>query len=140
MKQIVSTILGASLLVVSAASATETIVPLHELTEEMLQNFVTGNVDTLADIIEIQKDAVVPLNLLVTGDLLALDGTESTALQLRALKTFYVRCVEGEFGFSTDLAEWRPLSNFVTGACQILLLIEDKGPTAHIRLEVTENS
>lgn len=97
---------------------------VYNLTQQEINRITSGECPDVA--IEFTKNSVIPLNIFLRGDLLSLMENKQQAIaQVQVNQTFYVRCVENEFVFSFNLAEWKPLLEFVTGTASVMLGTEN---------------
>ncbi len=112
------------------------IVSLNDVTEELIEQFKKGQIQSL--IIECTEDTKLPLDLQLTGTVVSLTGTESSQLTLRILKTFYLKFEEDSLSASSDLKTWRDITEFLTGNIHALFQSESSNPKVILGAEVHE--
>lgn len=99
------------------------IVNFCDLTENDLEEVVQGlHPDK---IIEFSADTTLPINGYLKGDLIHLVENEEKWGAIEIRQTFYARYTDKELLFSSDLTEWKPLLEFITGEASIILSIQD---------------
>ena len=77
------------------------------------------------------------MKMILLGEFLALESENTTPLNLKILKTCYIRCEEKEnFLFSTDLQEWKEFSEFFTGRIGVSVKAENDRTIAGLELEL----
>lgn len=100
------------------------VVNVLTLTEQDLNVLMRGECPEIA--IEFSANTTLPLHLFLKGDLVSLIGDKSQqTTQLDVKQTFYVRCVSEGFILSSNLTEWKTLSEFITGTLSIGLNIQN---------------
>lgn len=75
--------------------------------------------------LEFSAQATLPISFFLTGDLVHLVENGENVNVVEIIQTFYVRCVEQELIFSTDLTEWKSFSEFVTGKASVAFSVKD---------------
>ena len=100
------------------------VVNLFNLSEQELNELMDGKHPEVA--VEFTANTVLPISFFLKGDLIQL--TEEKFGQIQVKQTFYVRHVENEFVLSTNLSEWKPFLEFITGNISVGLSV-DKGPS-----------
>lgn len=116
--------------------AETTVVAIQETTQDLLNDFFQGKLGDAA--VQFPSGTLLPLQLFIEGDLLALEGAESASLQVEVKKDFYLKFDKGAFLFSSNLESWYPLLHFVTGKTTAALQIVEGVPVIGLGLELYE--
>ncbi|MGB7128764.1 MAG: hypothetical protein WBD50_06740 [Candidatus Rhabdochlamydia sp.] len=99
------------------------IVNLCDLTENDLGEIIQGlHPDK---IIEFLANTTLPISCYLKGDLIHLSQNEEKWGTIEIKQTFYARCTGKELLFSSDLTQWKPLLEFITGKASVTLNIQD---------------
>lgn len=56
------------------------------------------------------------------------------------MQTFYARCVDQELILSTNLTDWKPFLEFLTGNASVSLNIQDGKPSIVVGAETNQRS
>lgn len=136
---------------VFAASADS---PINSKTWETLaQNLKIINVCNLADndlneimlghhpeiAVEFSAQTKLPINFFLKGDLVNLLDEGNFGV-VEVMQTFYARCVQQELILSTNLIDWKPFLEFITGNISVLLSIQDRKPSIVVGAETNQRS
>ncbi|KAF3361464.1 hypothetical protein PHSC3_001838 [Chlamydiales bacterium STE3] len=113
------------------------VVALSELTQDMIEDFFTGK--TPQSILECPSGSVLPFNLSLKGEFLALE-VEDTYSNIKILKTCFIKRLEDTFVFSTDLQHWKDFQEFFTGRVGVSLNIEEGTPSVGFNIELNQRS
>lgn len=114
------------------------VVNVHKLTENELGEILNGRCPEVA--IEFSAHSTLPLSLFLKGDLVHLVGIEEKFAALEIKQTFYAKFVEGELIFSTNLTDWKPFFEFITGNASIALSIQEGQPLIVVGAETNRRS
>ncbi|HEV8051982.1 MAG TPA: hypothetical protein VGP47_05760 [Parachlamydiaceae bacterium] len=87
--------------------------------------------------VEFKAQSSMPIGFYLKGDLVNL-LEEGNFGNVEIKQTFYIRSVEQELIFSTDLSEWKPFLEFVRGTLSVTLSIEDGKPFIVIGAETNQ--
>ncbi|KAG6559612.1 hypothetical protein RHABOEDO_000104 [Candidatus Rhabdochlamydia oedothoracis] len=99
------------------------IVNLCDLTEDDLLQVTQGlHPDK---IIEFSANTTLPIDCYLRGDLINLVQNVEKWGVIEIKQTFYARCTGKELLFSSDLTEWKPLLEFITGEAFVILSLQD---------------
>jgi len=99
------------------------IVNLCDLTEDDLLEVTQGlHPDK---IIEFSAHTTLPIDFYLKGDLINLVQNVQNWGVVEIKQTFYARCTGKELLFSSDLTEWKPLLEFITGDAFAILTLQD---------------
>jgi hypothetical protein len=113
------------------------ILNLEELNQKEIEGFSQGKLGE--HILECSEGTYLPMNIILSGEFLALESANTAPLYLKVLKTCYIRCEEKEnFLFSTDLQEWKEFSEFFTGRVNVSVKAEKDGTIAGLELELNQ--
>ena len=77
--------------------------------------------------IEFSAKTTLPISSFLKGNLI--DQTKDSSGEISVQKTFYVRFIENGLLLSTDLVEWKPFFEFITGDISIALKVKDDKPS-----------
>lgn len=103
------------------------IVNVCNVTDQESREIIEGQHPEMA--IEFAAGTTLPFNLFLKGDIVSLSEFKGTLPNLEVKQTFYVRNVEKQVFFSTNLREWKPLRQFVTANIFFNLKAEEGHPT-----------
>lgn len=120
-------------LLASTLVAGPCIVNLSELNQESIHQIMDNQADVA---IQCEEGTALPLHFLVSGDLLAFSG-ESNQI-VTAKKTFYIYPKEDAILFSTDLQNWKPLMEFITGKVCVAYNYESTPPSLSVIAEINQ--
>ncbi len=110
------------------------IVQLTTLTDKDLNEIMEGQHPELA--VEFATQTHLPVSFYLKGDFVNLAESNHKWGTLEIKQTFYGRCVGGELIFSSNLTEWKPFMEFITGTATVALSIEDGQPSIVIGSEI----
>lgn len=114
-------------------------VQVYDMTDEMFQEFMLGNLQNI--VIEFPKDAQLPLEVFLEGELVTLVKKGDSPLFITFNKSIYLRHHKGKLKLSTDFHNWRPLEGFLTGNVQVGINMEEiKGPVLSLGAELFERA
>jgi len=134
------TIIGSSQLLASSYLGSEEtganqIISLLEINERTVRDFSEGKMGGY--ILECPEGTHLPLEMILSGEFLALESHERTHLKI--LKTCYIQCKEREnFLFSTDLKKWETFSDFFIGKLKVSLNVQNDELVAEVELELNQ--
>lgn len=114
------------------------VINICDLTDFDLIEIMQGNHPELA--VEFLAKTSLPLSLFLRGDLINLVENDEGFKVVEIEQTFYVRCVEQEFIFSTNLIDWKPFFEFLTGNASVSLSIQDGKPSILVGVEANKRS
>lgn len=111
-------------------------VNILNLTNDEINTLVEGVTPHVA--VEFSKDTILPLELFLKGNVIQIaNGDTISGMQVKIEQTFYIRCVKDDVLFSSDLIEWKPFFDFITGTCSLTLDVQDEHfPTISIGAEL----
>lgn len=143
--------LGATCVSVFAASADFSInsKPWENLSQDLKIINVCNLTDNLNEImqghhpevaVEFLAQTTLPMSFFLKGDLINLVAKEGNLGGLEIKQTFYVRCVQEELIFSTNLIDWKPFLEFITGNVSVSLNIQDEKPSLLVGTEINQRS
>lgn len=122
--------------------------------ETLSQNLKVINVCNLADndlneimlghhpeiAVEFSAQTKLPINFFLKGDLVNLVENEGNFGVVEVMQTFYARCVQQELILSTNLTDWKPFLEFITGNISVSLSIQDGKPSIVVGAETNQRS
>ena len=114
------------------------VINICDLSDQELNQAMEGEFPNLA--IEFPSNTVLPINFYLKGDLLTLIDQQKNFGQVRVMQTFYVRCVDRQLILSSDLSDWKPFLEFITGQISVALSIQDKQPSIVFESETNRRS
>jgi formyltetrahydrofolate synthetase len=103
------------------------IVNVYDLSDRDLNEIMQGKRSEIA--VEFSAQTALPITFFLKGDLVNLIGKQDNFAQIEVRQTFYARYVQEELILSSDLAEWKPLSEFITEAASVALSIQEGQPS-----------
>lgn len=122
-KFVLTTLVMCSVSLFAFANESLQVVNVSSLVEGGIQETLKGNCPFVA--IEFSEKTVLPLSLFLQGDLFKFVQASSNSGELEVQKTFYLRVVEGDLLFSTNLEEWKSFSEFGTGNLSVKLDVHE---------------
>ncbi|MBA3722368.1 MAG: hypothetical protein H0W88_08195 [Parachlamydiaceae bacterium] len=128
MKKIISAALFSSLICLtvfaslgnplSTSGESVKVVNVLDISESDLNKLKDGEMGNVA--VEFSKGTQMPIKFFLSGELIKLLVDEKTPSKLIEIKTtFYVRFVNDGLIFSTNLSEWKPFMEFITGNASV---------------------
>ena len=102
------------------------VINVTDLTDKELDTIMQGKNPLIA--VEFSQGTVVPIGFFLKGNLIQLSENQVNCGQLTILQTFYVRNVQDQLILSSDLLEWKPFMEFITGTASVALNIQNYGP------------
>lgn len=99
------------------------VVQLTHLTDNDLKEIMQGEHPELA--VEFAAQSQLPVSLYLTGDLVTLAESNDKWGTIEIKQTFYARCVGEELILSSNLTDWKPFMEFITGTATVALSIQD---------------
>ncbi|PWU15267.1 MAG: hypothetical protein C5B45_02920 [Chlamydiae bacterium] len=112
------------------------IVNFCDLTENDLKEIVQGlHPDK---IIAFLANTTLPISCHCKGDLIHLVQNEEKWGAIEIKQTFYAKCANEEFLFSSDLTEWKHVLEFITGDASVALGIQDGQTSLVIGTEISK--
>jgi len=103
------------------------VVQLTTLTDNDLKEIMEGQHPELA--VEFATQTHLPVSFYLKGDLVNLAESNDKWGTIEIKQTFYARCVGEELILSSNLTEWKPFMEFITGTATIALSIQDGQPS-----------
>jgi hypothetical protein len=114
------------------------VVNVCNLSDQQLNEIMQGRHPEI--IVEFAAQTFLPISFFLKGDLLNLVESEEKFRTIEIKQSFYVRCVGQELIFSSNLTDWRPLPEFITGTASVALSIQDGQPSFVVGAEVNRRS
>lgn len=107
------------------------VVNLCELTNEDFNEILQGSHSDTA--VEISAQTTLPISFFLKGELVNLDGNFG---EVEIKQTLYARCVPQGLVLSTDLVDWKPFAEFITGKLSATLSIDEGEPSILVGAEI----
>jgi hypothetical protein len=79
--------------------------------------------------VEFSAQTTLPISFFLKGDLVNLVENEGNFGTVEIMQTFYARCAGQELILSTNLTDWKPFLEFITGNASVSLNIQDGKPS-----------
>jgi hypothetical protein len=108
------------------------------LADNDLNEIMLGNHPEIA--VEFSAQTKLPINFFLKGDLINLVENEGNFGVVEVMQTFYARCVQQELILSTNLTDWKPFLEFITGNVSVSLSIQDGKPSIVVGAETNQRS
>lgn len=109
-----------------------------DLTDSDLNEIMLGNRPEIA--VKFSAQTTLPISFFLKGDLVNLVENSESLRAVEIMQTFYARCVQQELILSTDLADWKPFLDFITGTASVSLSIQDGKPSIVVGAETNKRS
>ena len=103
------------------------VVQLTSLTDNDLKEMMQGQHPELA--VEFAAPTYLPVSFYLKGDLVNLAESKDNWGTIEIKQTFYARCVGEELILSSNLTDWKPFLEFMTGNASVALTIQDGKPS-----------
>lgn len=114
------------------------VINVCDLTDSDLNEIMLGNHPEIA--IEFSAQTTLPISFFLKGDLVNLVENNENFRAVEIVQTFYARCVQQELILSTDLTDWKPFLEFITGNASVSLSIQDGKPSIVVGAETNKRS
>lgn len=114
------------------------VINICDLTDSDLNEIMLGNRPEIA--VEFSAQTTLPISFFLKGDLVNLVENNENLIAVEIVQTFYARCVQKELILSTDLADWKPFLDFITGTASVSLSIQDGKPSIVVGAETNKRS
>jgi len=103
------------------------VVNVCDLTNSDLNEIMQGQRPDVA--FEFSAHTILPISFFLKGDLVNLVENQENLGQVEVKQTFYARYVQEALILSSNLTEWKPFLEFITGEASIVLNIQDGRPS-----------
>lgn len=103
------------------------VVSIWNLTDADLNEIMQGQHPDTA--VKFSAQTVLPISFLLKGDLVNLIENEGRFGAVEIQQTFYARYVNDDLILSTNLVDWKPFLEFITGNTFVALTIQDGQPS-----------
>lgn len=114
------------------------VINICDLTDNDLNEIMLGNRPEIA--VEFLAQTTLPISFFLKGDLVNLVENDESLRAVEIMQTFYARCVQQELILSTDLTDWKPFLEFITGNVSVSLSIQEARPSIVIGAETNKRS
>lgn len=112
------------------------VINVCDLTDSDLNEIMQGNHPEMA--VEFSAQTTLPISFFLRGDLVNLVENEGNFGAVEIMQTFYTRCVGQELILSTNLTDWKPFVEFITGNASVSLSIQDGKPSIVVGAETNQ--
>jgi len=109
------------------------VVQLTRLTNNELKEIMEGQHPELA--VEFTAHTHLPVSFYLKGDLASFSENPDKRGSLEIKQTFYARRIGEALILSSNLTEWKPFLEFITGTATIALSIQDGHPSIVVGAE-----
>lgn len=113
------------------------VINVCNLTDNDLNEITLGHHPETA--VEFSAQTTLPISFFLKGDLVNLVDDESLRA-VEIIQTFYVRCVGQELVLSTNLTDWKPFLEFITGTVSVTLSMQEGKPSIVLGAEANQRS
>jgi hypothetical protein len=103
------------------------VVQLTSLNDDDLKEIMEGKHPEIA--IEFAAQTHLPVNFYLKGDVVNLAENDDKWGTIEIKQTFYARLVGEELILSSNLTDWKPFMEFITGTATITLSVQDGQPS-----------
>lgn len=110
------------------------VVNIHNVSSQEFKEIMQGHRSDIA--LEFTSGSVLPLNLFLKGNLVNLIDDIKDIKTIEIKQTFYARCIDKELILSSNLIDWKPCLEFITGNASVILNIQDGQPSVNLGAEV----
>lgn len=114
------------------------VINICDLTDNDLNEIMLGNRPEIA--VEFSAQTTLPISFFLKGDLVNLVENGESFRAVKIVQTFYTRCIQQELILSTDLTDWKPYLEFITGNLSVSLSIQEGKPSIVIGAETNKRS
>ncbi len=114
------------------------VINICDLTDSDLNEIILGNHPEIA--VEFSAQTILPISFFLKGDLVNLVENDENLRVVEIVQTFYARSVQQELILSTDLTNWKPFLEFITGNVSVSLSIQEGKPSIVVGAETNKRS
>lgn len=114
------------------------VINICDLTDSDLNEIMLGNRPEIA--VEFSAQTTLPISFFLKGDLVNLVENDESLRAVEIMQTFYARCVQQELILSTDLTDWKPFLEFITGNVSVSVSIHEGKPSIVVGAETHKRS
>lgn len=114
------------------------VINICDLIDSDLNEIMLGNRPQIA--VEFSAQTILPISFFLKGDLVNLVENEGNSGAVAIMQTFYARIVQQELILSTDMTNWKPFLEFITGTASVSLSIQDGKPSIIVGTEANQRS
>lgn len=113
------------------------IINVCNLADNDLNEIMLGHHPEIA--VEFSTQTTLPISFFLKGDLVNLVDDENLRA-VEIMQTFYARRVGQELILSTNLTDWKPFLEFITGTVSVSLSIQEGKPSIIVGAETNQRS
>lgn len=114
------------------------VINVCDLTDSDLKEIMLGNHPEIA--VEFLAQTTLPISFFLKGDLVNLVENDENFRAVEVVQTFYARYVQEELILSTNLTDWKPFLEFITGNASVSLSIQNGKPSVAVGAETNKRS
>lgn len=114
------------------------VINICDLTDSDLNEILLGNHPEIA--VEFSAQTIQPISFFLKGDLVNLVENNENLGAVEIIQTIYVRCVLQELILSTDLTNWKPFLEFITGNVSVSLSKQEGKLSIAVGAEINKRS
>ncbi|MEI8124884.1 MAG: hypothetical protein WCG42_03940 [Parachlamydiaceae bacterium] len=114
------------------------VINISGLSENDLNEIMLGMRPDVA--VEFSAQTTLPITLFLKGDLINLLASQASFGDIEIQQVVYARVVLQELILSTNLVEWKPFLEFITGNISVSLTIQEGKPSIVVGAEVNQRS
>lgn len=118
------------------------VISVYDLTDQLLKEIMKGEHPEIA--VEFSAHSFLPISFFLKGDVATFIENDRNCQYIEIKQTFYGRCIKkDEPFFSSNLKDWKPLLEFITGNASVALSIQDGNegkPSIIIGSEINKRS
>lgn len=112
------------------------VINVLDLNASSLGEIMTGKNKELT--VEFSEGTKLPINFFIKGSLLSLEENDNPIQMVNVEQTFYARFYRGDVLLSTNLIDWEPFKNFISGTVGVSLSVQDGEPSLEIGIEANK--
>lgn len=114
------------------------VINICHLTDNFLNEIMQGYHPEV--VVEFAAQTTLPISFFLKGDLVNLVENEDKFGLIEIKQTFYARCVQEELILSSNLIDWKPFLEFITGNLSATLSVQDGQPSIVVGSETNRRS
>lgn len=103
------------------------VLKIDELRDSDLNELMQGQHPEVA--VEFTEKTILPISFYLMGNLANLVESHERLGNIEIKQTFYARCVKEELLLSSNLIDWKPFLEFITGTINVSLITENGQPS-----------
>lgn len=112
------------------------VINVCNFTDDDLNEIILGHHPEIA--VEFSAQTILPISFFLKGDLVHFVKNEENFGAVEIVQTFYARYVDKELILSTNLIDWKPFLEFITGNVSVSLSLQDGKPSLVVGAETNQ--